>query len=69
MRTVAPSAGLRELLSSSGTSRLRAVPRQRFNKLAVLADAVPCYRLFFPYDFSQLPAVCEVVTGLRPKAD
>jgi hypothetical protein len=42
---------------------------QRFNKLALLADAIPCYRLFFPYDFSQLPAVCEVVTGLRSKAE
>jgi hypothetical protein len=43
--------------------------RQSFNKLTVLVDAIPCYRLFFPYDFSQLPDVCEVVSGFRPRAE
>jgi len=43
--------------------------RQSFSKLSALVDEIPCYRLFFPYDFSQLPDVCEVVTGFRPNAE
>jgi hypothetical protein len=32
-----------------------------FHQLATLVDAIPCWRLFFPYDYSLLPAVCRVV--------
>jgi hypothetical protein len=35
----------------------------RFNQLNALVSNVPCYRLFFPYDFSRLPAVRAAVIG------
>lgn len=32
-----------------------------FHQLAHLAECIPCYRLYIPYDFSRLPEVCEAV--------
>ena len=35
--------------------------RRTFHQLAPLAESIPCYRLYIPYDFSRLPEVCEAV--------
>ena len=32
-----------------------------FHQLAPLAECIPCYRLYIPYDFSRLPEVCDAV--------
>jgi hypothetical protein len=32
-----------------------------FHQLVPLAEGIPCYRLFIPYDFSRLAEVCESV--------